>query len=351
MTERISKPGQPKKRGPALLRAARVVAIAWVAKLAFTAGLYGLTRAMDIEKRSITDATRDSVRASGAGAFVRLRDGFTHFEMAGPDTAPLVVLAAGASVPSYIWQPTFDTLRANGFRVLRYDYFGRGWSDRPRIPLTQEVYVRQLAGLLDSLNVTSPVTLAGLSYGGTIITSFAAVHPNRVRALVYMDPAIHTPRDVPWYLRWGLVGDLVYQWQSRHWARSQLADFLHPEDFPDWASRYVPQMTYRGFRRSRLSDAQANAGFDQRPQLAEVGRSERPVIVIWGRQDTTVPFDRSVDVLGVLPRARFVPVDSAGHLPLWEQPAVTHAALLSFLRENAAPRQGRVAAATDGAHP
>lgn len=332
----MTAPAAPKRRSrwDALLKTARVLAIIWVAKLVLTAGLYGLTRAMDIEKRSITDTTRDSVRTAGGGAFVRLRDGVTHYEIAGPDSAPLVVLAAGASVPGYIWQPTFDMLRANGYRVLRYDYFGRGWSDRPRIPLAQEVYVHQLAELLDSLHVQKPITLAGLSYGGTVITSFAAAHPDAVGALVYMDPAIHTPRVIPWYIRWDVVGNFVYQWQSRHWAQGQLDDFLHPEKFPDWPGRYVPQMTFKGFRRGRLSDAEANADFDQRPQLIEVGKNPRPVLVVWGRQDRTVPFDRSAAVLAALPRARFVPVDSAGHLPIWEQPGITHAALLDFLRQN-----------------
>lgn len=329
----------PKSRWNGLLKLARVAAIVWVAKLLATAGLFGLTRAMDIEKRTITDTVRDSVRKAGDGAFVSLRDGVTHYEIAGPDSGRVVVLAAGASVPGYIWQPTFDTLRASGYRVLRYDYFGRGWSDRPKTPFTQAMYVNQLADLLDSLRIREPITLAGLSYGGTVITSFAAAHPDRVGALVYVDPAIHTPRVVPWYVRWDAVGTFVYQWQSRHWAQGQLDDFLHPEKFPDWPSRYVTQMTFKGFRRGRRSDAEVNAAFDQRPQLREVGTSARPVLVVWGRQDRTVPFARSADVLAALPRAKFIAVDSAGHLPMWEQPVVTHAALLAFLRASADPSQ------------
>jgi pimeloyl-ACP methyl ester carboxylesterase len=153
---------------------------------------------------------------------------------------------------------------------------------------------------------------------------------------VYVDPAIRTPREVPWYMTFPLVGDLVYQWQSRNWASGQLSDFLHPERFPGWADRYRVQMQYKGFRRGRMSDAEANAEYDARTVLAEVGKSERPVLVLWGRQDQTAPFDRSKDLLAALPRAKFVPVDSAGHLPHWEQPAVTHGAMLAFLRGNAA---------------
>ena len=65
---------------------------------------------------------------------MRLSDGFTHYELGGPPTGHLVVLAAGFSVPYYIWDPTFSALTEAGVRVLRYDYYGRGFSDRPDVP-------------------------------------------------------------------------------------------------------------------------------------------------------------------------------------------------------------------------
>jgi pimeloyl-ACP methyl ester carboxylesterase len=50
----------------------------------------------------------------------------------------------------------------SGFRVVRYDYYGRGRSDRVDAAYDQDLFVRQLAGLLDSLRVAGPVDLAGL---------------------------------------------------------------------------------------------------------------------------------------------------------------------------------------------
>jgi pimeloyl-ACP methyl ester carboxylesterase len=301
-------------------------------------GVFGVARATDPETLVIDQPTRDSVAKATGGAFNRGRDGVTYYELAGPDTAPLVVLAAGSSVPGYIWQPTYDTLKAAGYHVMRYDYFGRGWSDRPEIALTQDVYVRQLVDLLDSLHVTKPITLAGISYGGTVITSFAAAQPQRVGALVYMDPAVRTAAgSVPWFIKVAPIGDLMMQWQSRTWASGQLGDFLHPEKYPNWPDRYLVQMRYKGFRHGRLSANIANADVNHAPALAELAKNPRPVLVVWGKQDPTVPFARSKVLLAALPQAKFVPVDSAGHLPMWEQPAVTHAALFEFLRANALP--------------
>jgi pimeloyl-ACP methyl ester carboxylesterase len=324
---------------PRWLRVLRVLAIAWLVKLGLSVALYAWVRMSDIEKLELNDATRAELSKTVPGKFVRGRDGVTYYEIAGPDSLPLVVLAAGSSVPGYIWQPTFDSLKANGYHVMRYDYLGRGWSDRPDTLLTQDVYVQQLSDLLDSLHVTKPITLAGLSYGGTVITSFAAEHPRRVAALAYFDPAIVQPRPFPWYMKWDELADLLMQLDSRNWAKGQSSDFLHPEKFPDWPERYVPQMRYKGFRRGRLLANEANAETDMRPVLEEVGKYPRPVLVVWGKQDPTVPFSRSEPLMKALPHAKLVPVDSAGHLPQWEQPAVTHAALFAFLKENAAPKK------------
>ncbi|MBI2149425.1 MAG: alpha/beta hydrolase, partial [Acidobacteria bacterium] len=88
-----------------------------------------------------------------------MSDGYTHYELGGPADGRPVVLAAGFSVPYYIWDPTFKSLTAAGFRVLRYDYYGRGFSDRPAIPFTDDMYVRQLDELLKAVRMTAPFDL------------------------------------------------------------------------------------------------------------------------------------------------------------------------------------------------
>jgi len=276
----------------------------------------------------------DAARKSAAGQFVRLSDGYTHYELAGPADGRVVVLAAGATVPYYIWDPTFKALVAAGFRVLRYDYYGRGFSDRPDIPFTQELYVRQLRELLDAVHINGAFDLAGLSFGGAVITSMASRSPDRVRSLVYLDPAFRTPQSLtgfestPW--AWNVMTAIL---DERGWADGQLGDFLHPERFPDWPDRYRVQLRYRGFRRARLADLRSNVDTDQRDELQLVGHATRPVLVIWGKQDPNVPFELSASLMAVMPYARLLAVDQAGHLPQWEQPDIVQPAIISFLRE------------------
>jgi len=275
----------------------------------------------------------DAARRSAPGQFARLADGYTHYEIGGPPDGRLVVLVCGATVPYYIWDPTFAALTGAGFRVLRYDYYGRGYSDRPDVPFTQDLYVRQLTQLLDQLHLTQPFDLAGLSFGGSVITSVADRYPARVRSLIYMDPAFRSPvtlsplETMP--RLWSVVTAIT---EERSWAEGQLGDFLYPRRFPDWPDRYRVQMRYRGFRRARLSDLASNADVDQRDEVQRVGRVRRPVLVVWGKQDPNVPFEFSEALMQQMPFARLLAVDDAGHLPQWEKPEIVQPAIVEFLR-------------------
>ena len=289
-----------------------------------TAAPFALYALKDPERAPLDDAAR----ASAPGRFVHLSDGYTHYDIGGPATGRPVVLVAGFSVPYYIWDPTFSALVDAGFRVLRYDYYGRGYSDRPDARYDQDLYVRQLSELLDAVGMKGAVDLVGLSMGGAVVTSMADRQPGRVRSLVYIDPSFRTPYAPPSTLGWSFLAAVHGEHQ---WADEQLADFLHPERFPDWPDKYRVQLQYRGFRRARLSELVTNAHVDQRDEVARVGTHVRPVLAIWGKQDRTVPFELSEQFLRVMPKARLVPVDQAGHLPHLEQPATVNRVLREFL--------------------
>jgi len=312
--------------------------IRWVFILVLLAGVGYLAvfRIRDPERRTLDDRAR----AEAPGRFVRLEDGLTHYEAAGPDTGRAVVLAAAFSVPAFIWDSAYQSLADSGFRVIRYDYYGRGWSDRPDTDYDRRLFERQLAGLLDSLGIRQPIALAGVSFGGAIVTNFTDRYPGRVGALIYVDPVFNTGRPLPWNERtahrWGV--HMVIHGGTDSMAAGQPFDFLHPERHPDWVSRYRVQQRYRGtreaLRRTRVAIAVEPP---QGEMLRRLGEHPRPVLVVWGREDPVAPFSGSEALLAVMPRAAFVPVDSAGHLPHLERPEVVVPAMVRFLRERWPP--------------
>ena len=113
----------------------------------------------DLETTALDDPTRRQL----GGSFIQLSDGYTHYRLEGPVAGPPVVLIHGFSVPLFNWDHTVPDLIQAGFRVLRYDLYGRGLSDRPRTDYTKELFDRQLRELLAALKITTPVDLVGLS--------------------------------------------------------------------------------------------------------------------------------------------------------------------------------------------
>src|SRR3990172_284991 len=128
------------------------------------------------------------VRESLPGRTAWLSDGVTYYETAGSESAQPVIFIHGFSVPNFIWDRNFTALAESGFRTVRYDLFGRGYSDRPRISFDKSLFVRQFIDLLDALKIER-ADLISLSMGGPIAAEFAYRFPKRVRKLVFLDPA------------------------------------------------------------------------------------------------------------------------------------------------------------------
>ena len=130
----------------------------------------------------------DRVRAGQEGEFIRLSDGYTHYQWAGPKDGQVVVLLHGFSIPYYLWDYTFKDLAEAGFRVLRYDLYGRGYSDRPGSDYGPVLFERQLSELLDAMKIKGPVDLVGVSMGGAITIHYAAKHHEKIRKIVLISP-------------------------------------------------------------------------------------------------------------------------------------------------------------------
>lgn len=283
------------------------------------------------EVRSAEDRPLDrAARATAPGNFVGLPQGMTHYEVSGPDSGRVVVLVHGFSVPLYIWDSTAAGLSALGYRVVRYDLYGRGFSDRPRVSYDGALYEAQLGALLDSLQIGGPVDLVGLSFGGFVVAHFTLRHSQRVRTLTLVDP-VSLPSRPPGILRVPLLGPWV--WSVLHvpgMADGQMTDFLHPDNHPTWVDQYRPQMRYKGFGRALLSTVLMLSGVDFDSLYGGVAGTGVPSMLVWGRQDQTLPLTQSEVVLRNIPSVEFVAVDSAGHLPHIEQAQLVTARLAAF---------------------
>jgi pimeloyl-ACP methyl ester carboxylesterase len=286
--------------------------------------------------RGETRILDDEARRNAPGDFIRLPDGMVHYELKGPPEGRLVVLVHGFSVPYYIWDPTFPALAAAGLRVLRYDLFGRGYSDRPDLPYTMELFVRQLKDLLEALQMNDPVDLVGLSMGGPISAGFTDCYPERVRKLCLLDPAgFQAGRPVLYRLLSlpGLGETLIGLFANLLLASNQPGDFHVPEKFPGYPEQFLPQMQFQGLKRAILSTLRVGPLGELTQTYQRVAAQGLPVLLVWGRQDKIVPFKLSEKARQILPQAEFHAIDQAGHIAHYERPEVVNPLLITFLKK------------------
>ena len=120
----------------------------------------------------------------------------------GPETGQTVVMVHGFTTPYFVWDYNVNKLINAGFRVFRYDHYGRGFSDRPDVAYDRDLYDQLLIELLQKLNIKTPVHLVGLSMGGAICVVFADRHPGMVSSVSLIAPAgfpIEEPLQLSWH--------------------------------------------------------------------------------------------------------------------------------------------------------
>jgi pimeloyl-ACP methyl ester carboxylesterase len=105
----------------------------------------------------------------------------TAYEVSGSPFAPVVVLIHGLGLNRAVWQWMVPALAAQ-FRVVVYDLTGHGESAPPNGQPGLQDLSRQLAKLLDHLEIAE-AAIVGFSLGGMVARRFAQDCPARTRAL------------------------------------------------------------------------------------------------------------------------------------------------------------------------
>ena len=278
-----------------------------------------------------TKELNDVTRKEASGSFITLADGVTHYELSGPANGKPVVLVHGFSVPYFIFDITFEFLVNSGFRVLRYDLLGRGFSDRPNVDYNSQLFVRQLKNLLDALDLKN-ISLIGLSMGGAITAAFISQYPNYVNKYVLIDPAGVQRTDLLLILKalkLPIVGELALGlFGSGTMVKSIASDLFDPKSVEHFQSQYKIQMQYKGFKRAILSTMRS----DMLESFLEIyAQLHIPTLLFWGKKDKTTPFENSNILLKTLPHAEFHAIENCGHIPHYEKPDIVNPILLEFL--------------------
>jgi pimeloyl-ACP methyl ester carboxylesterase len=275
----------------------------------------------------------DRVRAAATGTFARLPAGHTYYEVAGADGAQTVVLVHGTTIPSFVWDHNFQVLAQTGLRVVRYDLYGRGLSDRPDAPYDSNFFMTQLEELLALIAPGRPVDLVGFSLGGIVVSEFTRRHPDRVRKVVLISPA-GVGTELPLAAKLAMapgVGEYIMRVAGTRQLTPSRRNLRHPDQYPDFDAAYLKTIRFQGSRRAVLETLRNMPLNEYEPGYRALGTVGKPILLLWGEHDRVVPFSTSERVREAVRPTRFVAIEDAGHLSNYEHPNIVNTALVDFL--------------------
>ncbi len=163
----------------------------WLRRARVAATALGILILLLAAAGAAVEFARMHVFAQGPpGAFYTV-DGYRmHLDCTGSGS-PTIVLEAGLDDDFLSWRRVQPQLSAVT-RVCSYDRAGYGWSSARPGPRDTDSIVAELHGLLGAADIHGPVILMGHSAGGLFIRKYAALYPQGVVGLVFVDASTPT---------------------------------------------------------------------------------------------------------------------------------------------------------------
>ncbi len=247
-----------------------------------------------------------------------------------------IVLLHGFRAHTYTWKLLIDPLVEAGYHIWALDLIGFGLSDKPNyINYNQNFFVDQIKAFMESQAI-SKAHVIGNSMGGALAIELALDTPQSVKTVTLIN-ALGYSLNMPFYIYifrnmdfvWGpflnptiikacLKGVIFNQ---NCVTEEKVEAYCLPYRFPGGTESSL--LTMRHFDVKKLEDMHLN-----------FTHLQAPVLIIWGENDTLIPFDHYQNFLNDLPHAQTLLIPTCGHMPQEEQPQLVAEAFINFAKKH-----------------
>ncbi|WP_019875503.1 alpha/beta fold hydrolase [Sporichthya polymorpha] len=241
-------------------------------------------------------------------------------------TAPPVVFLHGLGMDNMasFYYTVAGAVGKTGAECVLYDLRGHGDTERPRTGYTMEDSIADLTGVLDALEISTPVHLVGNSYGGTIALDFAVEHPERVASLVLIEAHFNVD---------GWAEQIAAERQRVEAVVAEMGE----ENLQAWIRRFGRKVVKM---MDALTDLANHTSFY--PDLTKARPIERdrlrslrmPIRAIYGEKSDVPDYQRQLEDL--LPHATLTVVEGVGHSVLMDATPQVREIVVEWLAARAA---------------
>ena len=223
-----------------------------------------------------------------------------------------------------VWRHWLEGLAAE-HTLLRYDERGCGLSDWDVSDFSLDAWVQDLEAVIAAQGLER-FPLLGISQGAAVSVAYAVKHPEQVTQLIlyggYARGRFNRDLTAEEMLQAETMINVIrVGWGQENPAFRQLfTTMLIPEgseEQVDWLNELA-----------RISATPENAAAMERAlyqiDVSELAAQvEVPSLVLHSRDDAAIPFEEGRLLAGLIPGARFVPLESQNHILLAHEPAWT----------------------------
>jgi pimeloyl-ACP methyl ester carboxylesterase len=236
-------------------------------------------------------------------------------------SGPSVVLVHGTPWSSFNLRHLIEAL-SKGLTVYYYDLVGYGQSDKSAGDVSLGIQNQILDQLIDYWDIENPFII-GHDFGGTTALRTHLINGRDFKRIVLIDPVAVSPWGSPFFQHvnaheaaFAGVPDYIHEAIVRAYVKTAafkpivdetLDMIVRPWTGPDGKAAFYRQI------------AQANSSFtdDIQPLYRKISR---PVLILWGREDTWIPLEKGEALHEMIPGSIFHVISDAGHLVIEEQP-------------------------------
>ena len=252
---------------------------------------------------------------------------------------PALILLHGFGASLFSWREVMAPLAELG-TVIAYDRPAFGLTERPLKwqglnPYSSKFQPHLLIDLMDAMHVEKAI-LIGNSAGGSIAMQAALLYPQRVSALILVDPAVYEGS-------LNTITHLLYQTpQMNHlgvllarniktWGMDMLSTAWHDP------TKITPNIM-AGYTKPFQTENRDHALWElfrasQKSDLAShLGGLTLPILIITGDDDRIVSTEHRIRLARAIPHAELSIIPNCGHVPHEECPEVFLKTTVDFLK-------------------
>ena len=285
-------------------------------------GLCALCGCLSFHQGALPQEPAAATFMQARGARIRVVDTKTE--------GPVVVLVHGFAASSDTWAAVRPVL-SKKFRVVALDLKGFGWSDRPAGDYSPEEQARTLLSVLDELKIKE-FSIVGHSWGSSVVLALSLMAPERVRRIALYDAWIYEEQ-LPTFFLWArqaALGEFLFWLFYKEQPGLKIADAFYDQRFVTEA--LVEDVDQTLDRPGTVAAALA-AVRGQRYEYVQqrYAQIDKPVLLMWGREDKVTPLWVGERLAAQLPQAELISYPRCGHFPMIEAFAASTRALDRFM--------------------